>query len=247
MHDTPAAMLVQHLLFGFLLLAAPAWDFYDTSRLKKNPGSPQKIRYYKTLMAWLLASSLVALVAVGWRPLFTFNPAPSEIPLLLEHAWVFYLVEVVIALFTALMLLPVVIVARKKLKKEPRTYSAADALQSMSYFLPATRTERRWWVFLCFTAGVCEEILFRGFLIQYLHIFPWTLNLTLVLMIAAVIFGLQHLYQGAAGAASTVVVGLLFSLLFLLSGSLLLPMVLHVVMDLRMLAVLRPPAGAGPP
>jgi hypothetical protein len=83
------------------LVVAPIWDFYDTSRLKKTPGSPQKIRYYKTLMAWLWISSIVALLVVGWRPLFTIGPAPSEIPWLLEHAWVFYLVEVAIALFVA--------------------------------------------------------------------------------------------------------------------------------------------------
>jgi len=33
-----------------------------------------------------------------------------------------------------------------------------------------------------------------------------------------------------------------FGLLFLLTGNLLLPMVLHAVTDLRMLAILRPPA-----
>ena len=76
---------------------------------------------------------------------------------------------------------------------------------------------------------------------HYLHVFPWVLNLTLALLISAIIFGLQHLYQGVAGVASTVVAGFLFGLLFLLTGSLLLPMLLHAVMDLRLLAVLRPP------
>lgn len=35
-------------------------------------------------------------------------------------------------------------------------------------------------------------------------------------------------------------------LLFLLTGNLLLPMVLHAVMDLRMLVILRPPAATEP-
>jgi membrane protease YdiL (CAAX protease family) len=234
--------LVQHLLFLFLLVVAPAWDFYDTSRLKKTPGSPQKIRYYKTLMAWLWISSIVALIVVGWRPLFTISPAPSEIPWLLEHAWVFYLVEVAIALFVAIMLLPLVIVVRKKLKKEPSKYSQADALKSFDYFFPATWTERRWWVFICITAGVCEETLFRGFLLHYLRVFPWTVNLTVALVSSSVIFGLNHLYGGISGVVSSAVTGFVFGLLFLLTGNLLLPMVLHAVTDLRMLAILRPPA-----
>jgi membrane protease YdiL (CAAX protease family) len=91
------------------------------------------------------------------------------------------------------------------------------------------------------TAGVCEEILFRGFLLRYLHTYPWQLNLTLALLLSAIIFGAQHLYQGAKGVASTTVAGVFFGLLFLLSGSLLLPILLHALMDLRLLVILRPP------
>jgi len=43
-----------------------------------------------------------------------------------------------------------------------------------------------------FTAGVCEETLFRGFMLHYLHVFPWTLNLSLALLISSVIFGFNH-------------------------------------------------------
>ena len=242
MFNASAATLVQHLLFLFLLVVAPLWDFYDTRRLKKNPASERKIGYYKTLCAWLWTATVAAYLAVDWRSLFTSYPAPSEIPWLLEHAWVFYLVEVVIALFVALTLLPVAIVIRKKIKKEPRKYSSADALKSLDYFFPATWTERRWWVFVCITAGICEETLFRGFLLHYLHVFPLTLNLTVALLISSAIFGLNHLYGGASGVVSSAVAGFLLGLLFLLTGNLLLPMVFHAAMDLRMLVILRPPA-----
>jgi membrane protease YdiL (CAAX protease family) len=242
MFNASAATLVQHLLFLFLLVIAPLWDFYDTRRLKKNPASERKISYYKTLCAWLWIASVVAYSAAGWRPLFTIHPAPSQIPWLLEHAWVFYLVEVAIALFVALTLLPVAIVIRKKIKKEPRKYSSADALKSLDYFFPATWTERRWWVFVCMTAGICEESLFRGFLLHFLHVFPLTLNFTLALLISSAIFGLNHLYGGTSGVVGSAVAGFLFGLLFVLTGNLLLPMLLHAAIDLRMLVVLRPPA-----
>ena len=97
-------------------------------------------------------------------------------------------------------------------------------------------------MFVSITAGVCEEALFRGFMLHYLHIFPWTLNLTLALLISSVSFGFNHLYQGAGGVAGTAIIGFLFGLLFLLTGNLLLPIIFHGVMDLRMLAILRPPA-----
>jgi membrane protease YdiL (CAAX protease family) len=243
LNDSVAALL-QHLLFFFLLVVAPVWDFYATRNLKRNPGSEQKIRYYKAICTWLWLASALAVVSIGFRPLFTISPTPGEISWLWLHPWVRYLVEALIAIFVFLsVVLPVGVVIWKKLTKRPRKYSSA-ALKSFSYFFPATWTERRWWVLVCISAGVCEETLFRGFMLHYLHVFPWTLNLTLALLISAVIFGFNHLYQGAGGVLGTAIVGFLFGLLFLLTGNLLVPIILHGVIDLRTLILLRPPADA---
>ena len=244
MFNVSVATLLPHLLCFFLLVVAPTWDLYATAKLKRNPGSEQKIRYYKTICTWLWIASALAVVAIGFRPLFTISPSPGEISWLFLHPWVRYLVEALIAILVIIsVVLPVGTVIWKKLTKRPLKYSSA-ALKSFSYFFPATWTERRWWVFVCITAGVCEETLFRGFLLHYLHVFPWTLNLTLALLISSVIFGFNHLYEGAGGVAGAVIVGFLFGLLFLLTGNLLLPIILHGVIDLRMLAILRPPADA---
>lgn len=238
-----AATALQHLLFVFLAVVVPVWDYSDTSRLKRSPSSEGKIRYYKTLCGWLWIGSALAVFAVGWRPLFTISAAPAEIPWLLNHAWVRYLVvAILIAVFLVAVLLPVGIVVWKRLTKQPRRYRGADAMKAYSYFFPATWTERRWFAFLCVTAGICEETLYRGFLLHYLHLFPFSLNLTLALLIAAVIFGLGHLYGGVVdGVGGGTVVGFLIGLLFVLTGNLLLPMILHAALDLQKLIALRPP------
>jgi uncharacterized protein len=241
MFNISVAALMQHLIFLLFLVVAPIWDLYATPKLKRNPSSENKIRYYKTICTPLWIASVLAVAAVGFRPLFTVRPSPGEISWLL-HPWVRYLVEALITIFFIISVaLPLGVIIWKKLTKRPRKYSSA-ALKSFSYFFPATWTERRWWVFVCITAGVCEEVLFRGFMLHYLHVFPWTLNLTLALLISSVIFGFNHLYQGAGGVAGTAIAGVLFGLLFLLTGNLLLPIILHFVMDVRMLAILRPPA-----
>ena len=234
--------MLHHVLFAFLAIALPCWDFYATQRLKKNPGSVPKIGYYRTLCALLWTASLIAVAAVGFPSVFTMAPLPNDAPWLLGHALVRLLVETFVALFAALMLLPYATVAWKRLNNRPRSYRSAEALKSFAYFFPATLAERRWWVLVCITAGVCEEALFRGFLLHYLHIFPWTLNFTLALVISSLIFGLNHLYGGLGGVFGSAVAGFLLGLLFLLGGNLLLPIILHALMDLRMLVVLRPPA-----
>ena len=239
----PLAALLQHLLFVLLLVVAPIWDYQYTKRLKQNPASEKKIRVYRTLCAWLWASTAVACMALPSHSLFTIQPSPRELPWL-QIAWVRYVVEIILALFVVGMLLPIAIAIWKKLTKRPRKYAAAAALKSMAWFLPATWSERRWFAAVAITAGICEEILFRGFLLSYLHVFPLKLSLTLALFAAAAIFGLQHLYQGIAGVVQTAVGGLLFGLLFLLTGTLLLPIILHAITDLRMLVILPPPAAA---
>jgi uncharacterized protein len=244
LHISVTATL-QHLLFVFLLVIAPVWDYWDTLRLKRSPSSAGKIRYYKTLCSWLWIGSAVALMTLGWQALFTISPTPSEIPWLLEHAWVRYLVvALVVVVFLLVVLLPVGIVLWKKLTKQPRKFRTSDAVKSLDYFFPRTWTERRYFAFLCITAGICEESLYRGFLLRYLHVFPFSLDLTAALIVAALIFGLCHIYAGVAGVAGSTLFGFLFGLLFLLTGNLLLPMILHAILDLRILVLLRPPDAA---
>src|SRR5271166_6252774 len=108
------AKLIQHLLFLFLLVVAPIWDFYYTRKLKRNPSSERKIRYYKTLCTWMWIASALAVVAIGFRPLFTITPSPGEISWLLLHPWVRYLAEALIAIFAIIsVVLPVGIVIWK--------------------------------------------------------------------------------------------------------------------------------------
>jgi hypothetical protein len=91
-------LMMQHLLFLFLLVVAPIWDLYAIPKLKRNPSSEHKIRYYKMLCAWMWIASALAVVAIGFRPLFTISPSPGEISWLLPHPWVRYLVEAPIAI-----------------------------------------------------------------------------------------------------------------------------------------------------
>jgi len=239
------ASIVQHGLFLFLLVVAPAWDFYDTRRLKNNPTSVRRLAYYRALCAWLWIAAIVACVTVGWRAIFTISAAPAEASWLFGTAWVRYVVMAVLVLFAAAVAITYLQVAWMRLSQQPRRYASSELMHkkvSYAYLFPTTWTERRWWVAIGLTAGICEETLFRGFLLQYLHGSPWQFGLTTALVLSSVIFGLQHLYQDAQGTVASAVLGFLFALLFLLSGNLLLPIVLHAALDLRLLAILRPPA-----
>lgn len=107
--------------------------------------------------------------------------------------------------------------------------------------IPTHRIERQWFVAVCLTVGVCEEVLYRGFMAAWLS--DLGLNSTAVLILGSVFFGLAHLYQGWAGVAATTLMGAWFHVLYVASGALWIPMIAHALLDLRVLAL---PAPAQP-
>jgi membrane protease YdiL (CAAX protease family) len=84
-------------------------------------------------------------------------------------------------------------------------------------------------------AGVSEELFFRLLLPL---LFTLTIgNAAIGFLASAALFGLVHLYQGLVGIAATFVLGLIFTALYLVTGSLAAPIVLHLAIDLMALVV----------
>lgn len=96
--------------------------------------------------------------------------------------------------------------------------------------MPRTPAEVRWFRALAVTAGVCEEVLYRGFLIAYLGAL---LGLWPAVVAGAVSFALGHVYQGPANALMAFIGALLAGLLYVGCGTLLWPMILHAALDLQ--------------
>ncbi len=99
---------------------------------------------------------------------------------------------------------------------------------NIAIILPRNRRELLGFYGLALTAGIVEETLWRGFLIWYLQ---QLLPLWAAASIAAIGFGLAHAYQGAENLPKVTLVGALFVLLYLLSGALWLPILLHAAID----------------
>ncbi len=99
--------------------------------------------------------------------------------------------------------------------------------------LPATFEEFRHFLFVAFTAGVCEEIIFRGFFIQYFLSINENNDLGnwLSIIIPACMFAFGHLYQGNKAVLKISVMAVIFGWIFLLTKSILLLMFLHFLVD----------------
>jgi membrane protease YdiL (CAAX protease family) len=103
--------------------------------------------------------------------------------------------------------------------------------------LPRTAGERRLFTVVGVTAGVCEEWLYRGFFLAVVAALAGGMSTGVLVVVAAVAFGLAHAYQGRVGIVTTALLGGVMAAVYLQTGSLLLPVLLHAVIDLRFLLV----------
>jgi uncharacterized protein len=103
--------------------------------------------------------------------------------------------------------------------------------------LPRSAGERRLFTVVGVTAGVCEEWLYRGFFLAVVAGLAGGLPTWGLVLVAAAAFGAAHAYQGRAGVSLTGLLGGVMAALYLETGSLLLPVLLHAAIDLRFLLV----------
>ncbi|SEO97114.1 CPBP family glutamic-type intramembrane protease [Trujillonella endophytica] len=123
---------------------------------------------------------------------------------------------------------------------------AEPSMHSTLALLPRTPGERRLFTAVGLTAGICEEWLYRGFFLAVVSAVAGGPPTAVLIAVAAVAFGVAHAYQGAGGVLVTGLLGAVMAAIYLDSGSLLLPVLLHALIDLRFLAVptrALPPAG----
>jgi uncharacterized protein len=104
-------------------------------------------------------------------------------------------------------------------------------MPDFSALIPVSGQERLLWAAVAVSAGLCEEVVFRGWLLATLHN-AGVPGMALIVA-GAVAFGLAHAYQGISGILLTAFAGAFFCLLYVETGSLLVPILLHMAVDLR--------------
>jgi membrane protease YdiL (CAAX protease family) len=100
--------------------------------------------------------------------------------------------------------------------------------------MPRTRAETLVYAALACTAGISEEFLYRGFV--FMAFVRMVVNFGPSNGVAAILssawFSLAHLYQGRRGIITTFVVGVIFALVRIWTGSLIPAIAAHIGIDL---------------
>ena len=169
------------------------------------------------ILLWILAAAGIALWLFKAR-------AFESLRFIIPHGWQLWIAIVLILALTIHYARTALRIARIESGKRVKI-----ANPDMARLSPRTQSEMAWWVALSLSAGFCEEFIFRGYLIW---VFQGVIGWWGAAAISVVLFAIAHAYQGAKGILATGVLGFLFTLVVLISGSLWPAMALHALIDI---------------
>jgi len=123
--------------------------------------------------------------------------------------------------------------AWNEVRTEEKREATKEHFKENVPFLPTSNLELQHFAILSLTAGFCEEVIFRGYFIQYFLSFTGTSPLGLFIAIAlpGVIFALSHLYQGWKAVAKIMVLAIVFGYIFMETQSIWIVVILHFLVD----------------
>lgn len=232
-----ASLALLGVVVGVLLWRAATRESRDYARFKRLRSTIARQKVYRR---WLVEGALVlgglsiATIVGTWQHLPTvltaaqlWEPVAVMREFLGGPAGIPVAVAVGVVVLAGLVL-PVVLM-RDSLEDAP-------AIGDIRALLPRTRGELPYGAALSLSAGVFEELLFRLGLPALA--FAVTGNAVAAFLGATLLFGMLHAYQGPIGVVFSTILGAIFALLYLVTGSILVPIVLHVLIDLRSMVLI---------
>ncbi len=104
-----------------------------------------------------------------------------------------------------------------------------DVQRQLGFLVPRSTREVVLWILLSLTAGICEEVVFRGYLQRQLA--ALTRNIWVGIVVSGLIFGCAHGYEGVRRMMLVGIYGMMFGLLAHFRRSLRPGMIAHAFHD----------------
>jgi len=216
--------LADHLLVLTILIGLPVRAFFSMRALRS--AAPEQLVALRRriwtnaiISQWVLAGLVLALTLVLGR-------APASLGLVPRATA--GLLGVLLGLATMVSL---VVRQRGSIATDE---SVRDRIQErlapVVRLMPGSRAEFPLFAVLACTAGLCEELLFRGYLLWYGSQFVPVLWAGLI---QAVLFGVAHFYQGRRGIVLTGFAGIFLTAITFVTGSIWAAVLIHALMDLN--------------
>ena len=179
---------------------------------------------HKRMQVYRITSiQLIILMMMALLPIWVYGLAANSIGLgfMSQPFWIIGLLAISFLVLWLLNLLKITPESAAKLVKQN---------ERVQFLMPTNIREYKMTVLLSFIAGICEEVIYRGFLLWFLLDY---LPLIPAIILANLPFALAHLTStGIKNTLGAFILALIFTGAFLLTRSLWLPIVLHILVDL---------------
>lgn len=224
---TGLPLILADLLVAYMIFIQPIAGYRSfrkfTQQIERNKKARSQFYLRGIALKWLLVFIIGVILATASLAIQVIGlQAPSDIASIV--LWLLYL---------GFLLLISTLIYRRIARRPGGKALLQKLFLAPIQLLPVTKGERLLWIVASLTAGICEEILYRGFMLFYLiAVFP-RLDVLNAIILSSIFFGIAHMYQGWKGILATGFVGLLLAWFYYMTGSLLLPIIIHALIDLR--------------
>ncbi len=214
---------LDHVLVALLVLLSLVewrwvWPRWVRAVAAGVPGARSGLYRFILIAEWAFTAVVLGWWAIAGRPWTDLRLGPGT-------PWRLAIGLAVTAAYVALT----VAQRRALLARPERLARLMRRVAHVDPLFPATPAEHRQGMAVSITAGLCEELIYRGFVLWYANV----LGGPVVAVIASsLVFGLGHLYQGGSHVLRTGALGVVFALLALGTDSLWPGIVVHAVADM---------------
>jgi membrane protease YdiL (CAAX protease family) len=210
------------LILIFLATVVPLLGRRGVQRLIKMPETTRRDRL--TLYASTIVTQWAATAFILWRT-SAHGIRPLQLGLALPH---------ILSTSVATVILTGIVLANqflsiRQITSNPQVTQGLLPQVALKIF-PRGRAELTAFFVVVLTVSICEETIYRGFVLAIFR--AWPLSSALFgIFASSVLFAVAHLYQGRRGMIITFIVGCIFAAVRVLTGSLVPEMVAHFTTD----------------
>lgn len=213
-----------HILLFLLGVVLPGLAVFQTeeelSEVEFDTLMKKQVYYGNGIFQWIC---VFFIVLIWWGNSRSFADLGFQVGTWQPIAWALLLIFLMFYLFDVWW----------ELRNEKKIIETKNKWLKEIPILPTNFEEFKHFLFVAFSAGICEEIIFRGFFIQYFLAINQDNDLGnwLAVIIPACLFAFGHLYQGEKAVLKILGMAILFGWIFILTKSLLLLMLIHFLVD----------------
>jgi uncharacterized protein len=218
---------LSHILVIISLLILPIASVLDIKKLRLSKDPKAKERTYLKIFMWFWLSLMGYIISSPINDVF-FVTRPIAFNNIGNIA--FYLI---LSYYLITQVFPILLI----FFSEKFRGLVSKAYKNNSFIFPTTPRQKKLFWIVPITVGICEEIIFRGYLYQYFTSSPYGFSALASFLLCTVIFGLGHFQQGVSGVIDSTLLGFMLGFIYFATGNLYISILIHILFDFKLLFI----------